>query len=515
MLPARFNHKILDVRGRKKMEAQGMFQGQIDVDAAEAPGGREATDTPSATKGRALDWNSALDLWLLAEILALALAIGATALLFGGLDQPLREIPMAALGWLAAFAMLAWYRRSLQSGRPRSDGVRVRIMDWCKASALTLIFCFLAGASGDLSRPWAISAFLSGAATIALVGAVARGIMFSLTENGVLGTRIAIYGCSDGTEELIDSIAADSGPAARIDALYDERAGRGSEIVAGRRVRRDIDELIARAKAGEIDSVMLNLPWSAHDRIDALVHRLEEVNVDILMAPSRMQIQAGRQSIGFVRSIPTLSLYRRPITGLQALGKVLLDRGLAALALVLLSPGLLLVALAIKLDSRGPILFRQKRRGMNNEPFDMLKFRSMYVHAEDQKAEQLVTRGDSRVTRVGAFIRRLSIDELPQLINVLAGDMSLVGPRPHVCEAKAADRLYEEVVRRYPARHRVLPGITGLAQVRGFRGNGWDETEIVNRVKSDLEYIDRWSLGLDIAIILRTALTVVFQRGVY
>jgi lipopolysaccharide/colanic/teichoic acid biosynthesis glycosyltransferase len=152
---------------------------------------------------------------------------------------------------------------------------------------------------------------------------------------------------------------------------------------------------------------------------------------------------------------------------------------------------------------------------MNNEPFEMLKFRSMFVHAEDKKAEKLVTRGDVRVTRIGSILRRMSLDELPQLINVLYGQMSLVGPRPHVWEAKAADRRYEEVVRRYPARHRVLPGLTGLAQVRGFRGNGDDESEVTNRVKSDLEYIDRWSLGLDFVILARTVTTVLFQRGAY
>jgi polysaccharide biosynthesis protein PslA len=495
-----------------------MYHGEIDAnpEGVSRPGVK--ADSPTrrlGERGKALDWNSALDLWLFLEVVTLALAIAGSLLLFGRLAPPLGDMAVVALGWVAAFATLAWYRRSLHASRPRSDAIGVRIADWCKASAIALIFSFLAGAAGDLSRIWAISAFVAGAVTIALVGVLARAIMFSLTESGALGTRIAIYGCGEGTRELIDSIAADSGPAARIDGLYDERGGRGDEYLEGREVSRDVDELIARAKAHEIDAVMLNLPWSAYDRIDALVHRLEQVNVDILMAPSRMQIQAGRQSIGFVRSIPTLSLYRRPVTGLQALGKVLLDRGLAAAGLILLCPALLLVALLIKLDSPGPVLFRQKRRGMNNDPFDMLKFRSMYVHAEDQKAEKLVTRGDSRVTRIGAFIRRTSIDELPQLINVLKGDMSLVGPRPHVCEAKAADRLYEEVVRRYPARHRVLPGITGLAQVRGFRGNGWDEDEIVNRVKSDLEYIDRWSLGLDIAIILRTALTLVLHRNVY
>jgi Undecaprenyl-phosphate glucose phosphotransferase len=464
---------------------------------------------------KAISWNAALDVWLLAEMGALCLMIAGITLLFGQRAPDLWNVPVIGLGWIGSFAALSWFRRSLHSGHPRSDAIHIRLADWLKASAAVLLFCFLTEPAGEFSRPWGIAVLCGGGVTIALVGVLARATIFSLTESGALGTRIAIYGCGEGTKELIDSITADRGPAARIEGLFDERSGRGPGAIDSRLVNRDIDQLIASAKARQIDAVMLNLPWSAYDRIESLVHRLEQVNVDILMAPSRVQIHGGASSIGFIGSIPTLSLYRRPMTGLRALGKTLLDRMLAGLGLILLSPALLLLALLIRLDSPGPILFRQKRRGMNNEPFDMLKFRSMYAHTEDRKAEKLVTRGDSRVTRVGGFIRRTSIDELPQLINVLRGDMSLVGPRPHVCEAKAADRLYEEVVRRYPARHRVLPGITGLAQVRGFRGNGWDETEIVDRVKSDLEYIDRWSLGLDIAILLRTVATVLFQRGVY
>jgi lipopolysaccharide/colanic/teichoic acid biosynthesis glycosyltransferase len=151
----------------------------------------------------------------------------------------------------------------------------------------------------------------------------------------------------------------------------------------------------------------------------------------------------------------------------------------------------------------------------HNEAFIMLKFRSMHIASEDRNADKLVTRDDPRVTRIGRFIRRTSLDELPQLINVLMGQMSLVGPRPHAYGAKAADRLYEEVVARYPARHRVLPGITGLAQVRGFRGNTGEEVDISNRVESDLEYIERWSLGLDLAILGRTLAVFLFHKGAY
>ena len=176
----------------------------------------------------------------------------------------------------------------------------------------------------------------------------------------------------------------------------------------------------------------------------------------------------------------------------------------ASLLLVFLAPLMLVTALAIKLDSRGPVFFRQPRYGLGCQIFDCLKFRSMYADRLDTRAERLTTRNDPRVTRVGAFIRRTSIDELPQLINVLRGEMSLVGPRPHPVHAKAGDRLYEEVVEDFARRYRVQPGLTGLAQVTGLRGNTDTEEKLVRRFERDIDYISTWSIGLDLSILLRT-----------
>jgi Undecaprenyl-phosphate glucose phosphotransferase len=417
--------------------------------------------------------------------------------------------------WVGAFAFLSWYRRSVQAARIRCDRLGTRVADWVKASGLTLAGAFIFLDVGAISRIWAGSLFLLGLVLIIAIGISARAFMTRLADKGAIGDRVAIYGCDGDMGALIRAIETGRGPAARVEALWDERHTRGESQVEGRAVDRSFDDLIAQIKENRINAVVLNIPWSATSRISDLVQRLEEVSVDVLMAPAPIQLDGTSKSTAYVGSMSTLSLYRRPMIGLQAAGKRALDRVAAAIALLALSPFLLAVAIAIRIDSPGAVLFRQRRRGMNNEPFDMLKFRSMYTHQEDQNADRLVTRGDSRVTRVGAFIRRTSIDELPQLFNVLLGHMSLVGPRPHAYGAKAADRLYEEVVRRYPARHRVPPGITGLAQVRGFRGNTGREEDIINRVESDLEYIDRWTLGLDILILARTAVTVLFHRGAY
>ena len=164
----------------------------------------------------------------------------------------------------------------------------------------------------------------------------------------------------------------------------------------------------------------------------------------------------------------------------------------------------LATAIAIRLESKGPVLFKQKRYGFNNELVEIWKFRSMHTDMSDANAAKLVTKDDPRVTRVGRFIRRTSIDELPQLFNVLKGELSLVGPRPHATQAKAASELYEQVVDGYFARHKVKPGITGWAQINGWRGETDTHDKIANRVKYDLEYIDRWSIWLDLRILIRT-----------
>jgi exopolysaccharide biosynthesis polyprenyl glycosylphosphotransferase len=183
--------------------------------------------------------------------------------------------------------------------------------------------------------------------------------------------------------------------------------------------------------------------------------------------------------------------------------------------LVAAAPVLLLIAAAIKLDSPGPALFKQRRYGFNHRLIGVWKFRTMHVEYQDEDAVQLTTRNDPRVTRVGAFLRRTSLDELPQLFNVLAGEMSLVGPRPHALQAKAAGKLYEEAVAQYAARHKVKPGITGWAQVNGWRGETDTEEKIRRRIDHDLYYINNWSLLFDFKILVLTVPAVILGRNSY
>ena len=191
------------------------------------------------------------------------------------------------------------------------------------------------------------------------------------------------------------------------------------------------------------------------------------------------------------------------------------DAVVALALIVILSPLLALIALGVKLSSRGPVLFRQVRFGFNNERFEVVKFRSMYSELCDPAAEKLVTRNDSRVTPFGAFMRRTSLDELPQLFNVLRGELSLVGPRPHAVKGKAAGMVYEQVVEGYFARHRVKPGITGWAQINGWRGETDTIEKIEQRVARDLYYIENWSVWLDIRILLLTPFAVLFGKNAF
>jgi exopolysaccharide biosynthesis polyprenyl glycosylphosphotransferase len=202
--------------------------------------------------------------------------------------------------------------------------------------------------------------------------------------------------------------------------------------------------------------------------------------------------------------VPFIDISDKPIADWDYVKKWLFDKIVATLALIALAPLMGLIALAIKLDSKGPVLFRQKRLGFNNEQIDVFKFRTMYADATDAEASKLVTKDDPRVTRVGRFLRKTSLDELPQFFNVAKGDLSLVGPRPHALKAKAADKLYADAVDGYFARHRVKPGVTGWAQINGWRGETDTQGKIQRRVEHDLYYIENWSVTFDLYILLMT-----------
>ena len=333
---------------------------------------------------------------------------------------------------------------------------------------------------------------------------------------GRLERRAAVYGAGQPCIDLITALEADPACDVRIVGVCDDRGSPrvGDDVMGYPRIG-TLDDLLELARRSRIDTVIVTVPTVAETRLLQIFGRLAVLPTEVRQPASVSPLRLAPSAYSWIGNLPMLAILDEPIGTWGLLAKTTLDRVVAALALIALSPVLGAVALAVKLDSRGPILFRQKRYGFNNELIEVFKFRSMHAAQSDAKADRLVTKGDTRVTKVGRFIRKTSLDELPQLFNVLLGTLSLVGPRPHAVNAKAADRLYGDVVSRYFARHKVKPGITGWAQVNGWRGETDTEEKIVQRVAHDLYYIENWSIMLDLRILLQTPLALLKTDNAY
>ena len=374
------------------------------------------------------------------------------------------------------------------------------------ALATTVAAASALGATERVGTAWLAFAIPLIALSVAGARAAVGGLLRQ--EAHALGARRAvILGAGPQADRFVATLREQGPGSIRVLGLVDER---GPRTVAPPEQVTDLGGLAtlgSMIRRNEVDVVIVAVPWSAEARLADLLQRLAPYPVEIRLAPDLLS-----QELADGPGEPVI-LRRRPISGWCAVAKRVQDVVLAISALAVAAFPMLLIALAIRLDTPGPVLFRQRRTGFNDKPFDVLKFRTMYDEAADHDVVLQVQAGDPRVTRVGAILRRTSLDELPQLINVLRGEMSFVGPRPHAPGTRAGTRRFDEVVANYAARHRVKPGLTGLAQVRGFRGPTPNEDQVVRRVESDLEYIENWSLRLDAVIILRTLLEVARMRN--
>jgi undecaprenyl-phosphate galactose phosphotransferase/putative colanic acid biosynthesis UDP-glucose lipid carrier transferase len=272
-----------------------------------------------------------------------------------------------------------------------------------------------------------------------------------------------------------------------------------------------LDRAISLSRSGSIDAVMLAIPWSENSKLESVVGGLREQALPIMLLPDAPTSRYIAHPAVTLSALPAYVIKRASLTPFEQLIKRTADIVLSLVALAIVWPIFLLAAVAIKFESNGPIFFRQRRSGFNSREFTIYKFRTMTACEDDDNVRQ-ATRNDPRLTAVGAFLRRSSIDELPQLFNVLRGDMSIIGPRPH---AIMHDREWARVVKFYARRHHIKPGITGLAQVNGFRGETNTEDKIEVRVRYDLQYIDNWSFWLDLQIMAKTLLVFAFQKNAY
>jgi exopolysaccharide biosynthesis polyprenyl glycosylphosphotransferase len=294
--------------------------------------------------------------------------------------------------------------------------------------------------------------------------------------------------------------------------VFSDRMGPDEET--GKRTSRtDIGRLATLVRSGQIRRILLVTPARERQRIASVMKQLEGMDVDVDFVLEGFSTYSCF-GFGMTEDVCIARILRRPLTSTQALIKSMIDRIAAVLLLVLIAPFLLSIALIVKLTSRGPILFRQQRFGLNNEVFEVFKFRTLYHRYTDQNAQQPVRQQDGRVTPVGKYLRALSLDELPQLLNVLKGDMSLVGPRPLPVGLKIEGSPCSEFP-HYPARHRVRPGITGLAQINGRRGGMQVAEDLRQRLAFDLAYIDNYSLLLDAKIAIATAFAMLKPQNAY
>ena len=384
--------------------------------------------------------------------------------------------------------------------------------------ALLLICRFLTGIA-PTSRPltpWLLAwAAWSGGGAFALQ-LLARSVVQRWRHASLTGHRVAIVGSGEPAQRLVKWLEANANDVVQVVGLFDDRRGGSPDRVGlSHLICGTTNDLIEYYRQAPLDKIIIALPHHAEERLLSILQRLKQLPVDISLAPDLVGFRVPEAAVAEMAGLQMRSLAQRPLRASQRFIKDLFDRVLAMLLLVLLAPLMLTLALGVRLSGPGPIFFRQERHGLGNRVFNVLKFRTMRAEMLDLGGQRQTERNDPRVTPFGAILRRASLDELPQLINVLKGDMSLVGPRPLPLQMRVNDRLNYEIVAEYAFRHRVKPGITGLAQVKGHRGAVSTAEALRSRIACDLYYIDNWSLWLDLKILALTGAVCVFGKNAF
>ena len=382
------------------------------------------------------------------------------------------------------------------------------ISSWAFVFLLFIGVSFFAKLGNEISRLWLSAFFMIGLGALIAARLFLRTLVRHWARQGRLDRRTVVVGSDESGEKLIEALKAQPDSDINILGVFDDRNDdRVLDTCAGASKLGKLDDVVEFARRTRVDLVLFAMPISAETRILGMLKKLWVLPLDIRLSAHNYKLRFRPRSYSYLGEVPTLDVSEAPITDWDLVMKWMFDHVVGAIVLCLTAPVMALVALAIKLDSPGPVLFRQKRFGFNNERIDVFKFRSLYHDHADPLATRVVTKNDSRVTRVGRFIRKTSLDELPQLFNVVfKGNLSLVGPRPHAVQGKLQSRLFDEAVDGYFARHRVKPGITGWAQINGWRGEIDNEEKIQKRVEFDLYYIENWSVLFDVYVLLKTPL---------
>ena len=477
----------------------------------EEPAPRRAQDFPRRRAHRA--WSLLRFAMILADLVILVAApLLCHVLLSGGWVPNTVGLAFIEIGGLLTLCGLqlagAYSREAMQ--RPALVWNAFLLAE-VGAIIAVLGFGFVSREFESLSRlwvilSWAISAILLYANHLGVTILVGR-----IMKAGHLRERVAIVCTGARARMALEKFRAAASPEISVVGIFDDRKERLPQGFAGYEMKGDIDSLLTYIRRRGIDRVIVTIPWSAEQRIVDLVAKLRQTPVRVDLIPHKL-IWEFPSDVHRIHGVPIVTVANHRVDAQMDLLKRAEDLVMGALLLLAAAPVMLIIAIAIRLDSPGPILYRQKRSGFNNEVVEVLKFRSMYAGRPADPSEQQATKNDPRVTRVGRFIRRSSLDELPQLLNVLTGTMSLVGPRPH---AIPHNDHFGQLVDGYFARHNVKPGITGWAQVNGFRGETDTIEKMSGRVRYDLEYIERWSLLFDLKIVFLTAIRIWLQKTAY
>ena len=424
-------------------------------------------------------------------------------------------LPYAGMGLIVSvnFAALMTARRNyrLKVLMRFSKQARETIVIWSGIFALLAAVAFMMKISSDFSRGAVILFFVGGLCALLCSRQIAAKFIARSLSNGLFAKKriivIAEHDQSSSSRPLAELLSYGYVPVKTFEISREEIAAPGIT----RSLQSKLCDIVEVARNEGIEDVYLLLRWRNDRTIDGILDALAVLPISVHLVPDSSAARFLSYPVANVGTTWTAVLKRTPLTRVELAAKRWFDLSLAMIGLLTFLPLMLLTAVLIKLDSRGPVFFRQKRDGFNGRTFDILKFRTMHV-LEDGAVVRQATRNDPRITRLGRLLRKSSIDELPQLLNVIFGDMSLVGPRPH---ATSHNSEYEKLIANYAFRHHVKPGLTGWAQVNGCRGETRQIDQMKQRVEYDLWYINNWSPWLDLKIVLRTTVVALWQDGAY
>ncbi len=377
---------------------------------------------------------------------------------------------------------------------------QLTLLPWFVATVILLALGYFTKTGVDFSRVVIGAWFVVAPILLMLWRCVYRFVLLNLRKQGFNTRRAVIIGFTEHGLKLAREIERNNQHGVVLDGFYDERNAERLQKSTSYKILGNVEKALERAKNGEIEHVYIAMPLHANKRISDFLARFSDTTANTYLVPDFFTYNLLHSRWHHIGDVHTLSVFDTPFNGFSSWIKRVEDIVLSSIILLMISPVLAAVALGVKLSSPGPVLFKQDRYGLDGRKIKVWKFRSMKVMDNGAVVKQ-ATKNDPRVTRFGAFIRRTSLDELPQFFNVLQGSMSIVGPRPH---AVSHNEEFRQIVDRYMLRHKVKPGITGWAQVNGYRGETDTIDKMEKRVEFDLAYIQNWSFGMDLKIVFLT-----------